>query len=111
MPLNVTVLNRAQQETILNFYKVLEVAALLHGSECWTLTEQQLQQIESFEMRFLWSVAGYRRTDKKRNTDIIQNLKNIQCRRENKGIPAELLRTYPRNANLPNPSGNIQLPT
>jgi hypothetical protein len=57
------------------FYKVLAVAALLHGSECWTLTEQQLQQTESSEMRFLGSVAGYRRTDKKRNTDIIQNLK------------------------------------
>jgi hypothetical protein len=35
-------------------------------------TKQQLQQIE---MRFLRSVAGYRRRDKKRNTDIRQNLK------------------------------------
>jgi hypothetical protein len=60
-------------------------------------------------MRFLRSVAGYRRTDKKTDTDIRKNLKNIQSRAENKGIPAELLRTYPKNANLPNPSENIQL--
>jgi hypothetical protein len=41
----------------------------------WTLTKKQLQQNESSEMRFLRSVAGYRRTDKKGNTDIGQNLK------------------------------------
>jgi hypothetical protein len=70
-----TLLNRSQQETILKFYKVLAVPAVLYGSECWTLTKQQLQQVESSEMRFLRSVAGYRRIDKKRNTDIRQNLK------------------------------------
>jgi hypothetical protein len=70
-----TLLNRAQQETILKFDKVLSVPALLHGSECWTLTRQQLQQIESSEMRFMRSVAGYRRIDKKRDTDIRQHLK------------------------------------
>jgi hypothetical protein len=54
-------------------------------------------------------VAGYRRTDKKRNTDLRQKLKNIQPRKENKEITAELLGTYPKNANLSNPSKNIQL--
>jgi hypothetical protein len=49
--------------------------ALLYGSEYWTLTKQQLQETEYSEMRFLRSVAGYRRIDKKRNTDIRQNLK------------------------------------
>jgi hypothetical protein len=39
------------------------------------MEEEQHQQIESSEMRFLRSVAGYRRIDKKRNTDIRQNLK------------------------------------
>jgi hypothetical protein len=67
--------NRAQQETILKFYKVLSVPVLLYGREFWTLTKQQLQQIESSEVRFLRPVAGYRRMDKKRNTDIRQNLK------------------------------------
>jgi hypothetical protein len=74
--------NRSQQDTILKFYKVLAVPVLLYGSECWTLTKQQLQQIESPEMRFLRSVAGYRRTDKKRNTDIRQKLKIFNLRQK-----------------------------
>jgi hypothetical protein len=53
-----TLLNRAQQETILKFYKVLAVPAVLYGSECWTFTKQQLEQIESSEMILLRSVAG-----------------------------------------------------
>jgi hypothetical protein len=53
----------------------LAVPVLLCGSEYGTLTKQQLQQIESSEMRFLRSVAGYRRMDTKINTDIRQNLK------------------------------------
>jgi hypothetical protein len=61
-------------------------------------------------MGFLKSVADYRRTDKNRNTNIRKKFKNIQSRAENKRIPAELLRTHPKNANLPNPSENIQLP-
>jgi hypothetical protein len=62
-----------------------------------------IQQIESSEMRFLRSVAGYRGIDKKRYR-YQAKFKNIQSKRENKGIPAELLRTYLKNANLPNPS-------
>jgi hypothetical protein len=70
-----TLLNRAQQEKTLKLYKILAVTALLYGSECWTSTKQQLQQIKSSEMRFLMSVEGYRRVDKKGNTDIRQNYK------------------------------------
>jgi hypothetical protein len=69
-----TSLNKSQQETVLKFSKVSAVPALLYGSKCYTLTKQQLQQIESSEMRFLRSVAGYRRGNKKRNTDIRQHL-------------------------------------
>jgi hypothetical protein len=54
--------------------QVLAVPPLTYSSECWTLIEQQLQQIESSEMELLRSVTGYRRTDKKRNTDIRQDL-------------------------------------
>jgi hypothetical protein len=56
----------------------------MYGSECWTLAKYQLQQIESSEMRFLMSVAGYRRIDKKRNTDIRQNLKKKYSNGEKK---------------------------
>jgi hypothetical protein len=67
--------NRAQKETILKFYKILALPSLLHGTECCTLTKRQLQEDKSSEMRFLRSVAGYTRIDKKINTDIRQILK------------------------------------
>jgi hypothetical protein len=70
-----TLHNRSQQETFLKFYKALAAPAVFYGSECWTLTKQQLQQIEFSEIRFLRSMAGYRRRDKKRNTDFRQHVK------------------------------------
>jgi hypothetical protein len=48
-------------------------------------------------------MAGDRRRNKNRTIYIKQNLKDIQSRKENNGIPADLLRIYPKNANLPNP--------
>ena len=38
---------------------------LLYGSEFWTLTKEDERKIEAAEMRFLRSVAGYTRLDKK----------------------------------------------
>jgi hypothetical protein len=48
------------------------------------LTKQQLQQIESADMRFLRSVEGYRRIDKKRNADIKQELNIFNLGEKNK---------------------------
>ncbi|KAJ4441949.1 hypothetical protein ANN_11813, partial [Periplaneta americana] len=69
-----TLLNKTRKETILKFYKVLAVPSLLYGSECWTLTENQKHKIEVSEMRFLRSVAGYRRTDRQYNETIRDEL-------------------------------------
>jgi hypothetical protein len=44
-----TLLNTSQQEAILKFYRVLAAPTFLYGSECWTLTKQQLQQIQVAE--------------------------------------------------------------
>ncbi|PSN40639.1 hypothetical protein C0J52_21094 [Blattella germanica] len=43
---------------------------LMFGAECWTLTEIQRNRVEVAKMRFLRAVAGYRRSDRKRNEDI-----------------------------------------
>jgi hypothetical protein len=72
--IKLTLLNKFKQHTVLKFYEVLGVRFLLYGSECWILTKQQLQETEYCEMRFMRSVAGYRRIHKKRNTDISQEL-------------------------------------
>jgi hypothetical protein len=103
---------KSQKDTILNIYKDLAVPVLLYGSECWILTKQQLQQIESSEMRFLRSVGGYS-TDKtkKKNTNIRRHLKVFNLREKlNKGMPTELLRMYFKYENLLNSSQDIRLP-
>jgi hypothetical protein len=69
-----TLLKKTQQKTILEFYEALAVTGLLCGSEVRTLTRQELKQIEFSKMRFLRSVAGYRKIDKKRNTDVRQDV-------------------------------------
>jgi hypothetical protein len=61
------------------------------------LIKQQLQQIKFSELRFLRSVAGYRRIDNKRNTDIRQEIFNLGAKMR---VPTELLGTYFKNANL-----------
>jgi hypothetical protein len=53
----------------------LAVPTVLYGNECWILSKEQLQQTELSEMRFLRSVAGYKKYIKERNTDIRKNLR------------------------------------
>jgi hypothetical protein len=60
-------------------------------------------------MRLLGSVGGATEDQIKKKYRHEMKLKNIQSRKENKGIPAELLLKYAKNANLPNSSENIQL--
>jgi hypothetical protein len=67
-------LRKTRQETILKFYKLLAVPALLCVSKCWALTKKkELQQIEAEEMRFVRPVAGYRRIDQSRNEVLDRN--------------------------------------
>jgi hypothetical protein len=42
----------------------MAVPVPLDGSECWTLTTQQVSGIETAEMRLLRALAGYRLIDK-----------------------------------------------
>jgi hypothetical protein len=48
-------------ETQIKFYKATAVPTLAYGSEIWTTTEKQEAKIETAEMKFLRSVAGYTR--------------------------------------------------
>ena len=50
---------------------------LLYGSECWTLTQQQIKRILWSEMRFLRPVEGYSITqEKERNKRVQLNTRN-----------------------------------
>jgi hypothetical protein len=48
---------------------------LTYASENWTISRSDKKKIESAEMKFLRSVAGYTLLDKKRSTDIRSVLK------------------------------------
>ncbi|KDR12736.1 hypothetical protein L798_12533 [Zootermopsis nevadensis] len=52
----------------------MAVPSLLYDAECWTLTKLQKQRIEVAEMKFVRSIAGYKRTSHIRNEDIRRKL-------------------------------------
>ncbi|KAJ4431530.1 hypothetical protein ANN_20128, partial [Periplaneta americana] len=72
-----TLLKKVRPETILKFYEVMTVPALLYGSETWSSTKGQLRRIEAAEMRLLRPLAGYTLYDHKRNPDIRTELNII----------------------------------
>ena len=46
----------------------------MYDSENWSLNRSDKRKIEAFEMRFLRSMAGYTLLDKKRSSDIREQL-------------------------------------
>ena len=56
------------------FYKVKAVPVLMHGSENWSLKRSDKRKIEAAEMRFLRPTARYTLWDKKRTSDIREQL-------------------------------------
>jgi hypothetical protein len=53
----------------------MAVPTLTYGSEIWTITKKkQEEKIETAEIKFLKRVAGYRRKDQIRNTEIREEL-------------------------------------
>jgi hypothetical protein len=58
---------KTRKDTQIKFYKAMAGPTFTYGSEIWTLTIKQEARIETVEMNFLRSVAGYERTDQIRN--------------------------------------------
>jgi hypothetical protein len=64
--LNETLLfSKTLQSTQLKFYKIMAVPMLTYASENWTINRSDKKKIESAEMKFLRSVAGYALLDQK----------------------------------------------
>jgi hypothetical protein len=53
----------------------MAVPMLTYASENWTINRSDKKKIESAEIKFLRSVAGYTLLDQKRSTDIRSELK------------------------------------
>jgi hypothetical protein len=64
-----------QKHTRIKIYKTLSRSILTYGSEAWTVCKSDITRITANEMKFLRRRAGYTKLDKKRNTEILLELK------------------------------------
>ena len=69
-----TLKGKTQLSTQIKFYKVTAVPVLRYGSENWSLNRSDKRKIEAAEMRFLRPMAGNTLCDKKRSSDIREQL-------------------------------------
>jgi hypothetical protein len=64
-----------QKHTRIKIYKTLARPVLTYGSEAWTMCNSDRTGITANEMKFLRRTAGYTKLYKKRNTEILRELK------------------------------------
>lgn len=65
---------KTRKETQIKFYKTMAIPTLLYGCEAWTLKKNDINRIQSAEMKFLRGVKGCTRLDRYRNDDIRNEL-------------------------------------
>ena len=58
----------------MKFYKLVARPSLLYGSGTWVTTKRDMIRLEDADMRFLRSVTGYTRLDKRRREVIRKEL-------------------------------------
>ena len=73
-PISRTLKGKTQLSTQIKFYKVMAVPVLMYGSENWSLNRSDKGKIEAAEMRFLRPTAEHTLWDKKRSSDIREQL-------------------------------------
>jgi chromosome condensin MukBEF complex kleisin-like MukF subunit len=64
-----------QKHTLINIYKTLARPILTYGSESWIICKSDRARITANEVKFLRRTAGYTELDKKRNTEILREVK------------------------------------
>jgi hypothetical protein len=64
-----------QKHTRIKINKTLARPILTYGGEAWTIRKSDRTRITVNEMKFLRRTAGYTKLDKKRNTEILRELK------------------------------------
>ena len=69
-----TLKGKTQLSTQIKLYKLMAVPVLMYGSENWSLNQSDKRKIEAAEMRFLRPMAGYTLWEKKRSSDIREQL-------------------------------------
>jgi hypothetical protein len=64
-----------QKHTRIKIYKTLARPILTYGSEVWTICKSDRARITANEKKFVRRTARYTKLDKKRNTEILRELK------------------------------------
>jgi hypothetical protein len=64
-----------QKHTRIKINRNLSRPVLKYGSEVWTICKSDRTRVTVNEMKFVRRTAGYTKLDKKRNTEILRELK------------------------------------
>jgi hypothetical protein len=64
-----------QKHTRIKIYKTIARPILTYGSEAWTICKIDRTRITANKMKFLRRTASYTKLDKKRDTEILRELK------------------------------------
>lgn len=67
--------NKTRKETRVKFFNTVAIPVLMYGNEIRVMSEKDKSRIQAAEMKFMRSTLGFTILDKKRNTDIRQELK------------------------------------
>lgn len=62
-----------QKQPVLYFYRLIYISVLLHRSEALDDTKDDNEKHGDGPMRFLRTVAGYKKTDNERNEELENN--------------------------------------
>ena len=74
--------NNARRDTRIKIYNTFAVPMVKYGCEIWALRKTDKKRITAAEMRFLRRTAGYTLLDRKRNTDILDEIKTTPILRK-----------------------------
>jgi hypothetical protein len=65
---------KTQLSTEIKFYKIMTIPVMIYGTDNWSLNRSDKRKIEAAEMRFLRPTVGCSLLDKKRSSDIREQL-------------------------------------
>ncbi|XP_075232478.1 uncharacterized protein LOC142330896 [Lycorma delicatula] len=91
--IKITLENKVNKDTLLKFYKGASNPRFTRGSETWCIIKQMETLIQTAEMRFLRSVAGYCLNNRKRNSEIRNELNIFELNGKIRGL-REIWKTH-----------------
>ena len=60
------------RRTKVQVFRTMVTLVLLYGAETWTVTQQDIRRLKTFQMRCLRDIVGVTLWDMRRNVDILE---------------------------------------